>query len=161
MATSDDRRASLPVERLFVSYAREHTEGVSGRDWNHADGLSRFVTGLGAGQFRWNPALERYENANGTALVAAASGTGNVSNRGREGFGGTVFENGGTVRQTRVDQTVRTAVTSAAAFQSFDPFTTTPVQGVHWNYGPTFGTPLNRFAYTTPRTVQFNFGVRF
>src|SRR5439155_4698758 len=66
---------------LNVSYARDHNEGVSGRDWNHVDGVSRFVTGLKTGQFRWNPALERYENANGTALVAAASGTGNVSNR--------------------------------------------------------------------------------
>lgn len=77
------------------------------------------------------------------------------------GCGGTVFENGGTVRQTRVDQTVRTAVTSAAAFQSFDPFTTTPVQGVHWNYGPRFGEPLNRLAYTTPRQFRMTFGVRF
>ena len=77
------------------------------------------------------------------------------------GCGGTVFENGGTVRQTRVDQTVRTAVTSAATFQSFDPFTTTPVQGVHWNYGPRFGQPLNRLAYTTPRQFRMTFGVRF
>lgn len=66
---------------LTVSYARDHNEGVSGRDWNHVDGVSRFVTGLNAGQLRWNQALERYENANGTALVAATSGTGNVSNR--------------------------------------------------------------------------------
>lgn len=66
---------------LTVSYARDHNEGVSGRDWNHVDGISRFMAGLNAGQFRWNPSLERYENANGTALVAAASGTGTVSNR--------------------------------------------------------------------------------
>ncbi len=66
---------------LTVSYARDHNEGVSGRDWNHVDGLSRFTTALGAGQLRWNQALERYENANNTALVAAASGTGTVSNR--------------------------------------------------------------------------------
>ena len=44
---------------LTVSYARDHKEGVSGRDWNHVDGLSRFTTALGA----------------------AASGTGTVSNR--------------------------------------------------------------------------------
>ncbi len=66
---------------LVVSYARDHNEGVSGREWNHVDGISRFATALRAGQIRWNPSLERYENANGTALVAAASGTGNVSNR--------------------------------------------------------------------------------
>lgn len=66
---------------LVVSYVREHNEGVSGRDWNHVDGVSRFVTALRAGQLRWNQALERYENANGTPLVAAVAGTGNVSNR--------------------------------------------------------------------------------
>ena len=26
---------------------------------------------------------------------------------------------------------------------------------------PNFGTPLNRFAYTTPRTFNMTFGVRF
>jgi outer membrane receptor protein involved in Fe transport len=66
---------------LSVSYAREHNEGVSGRDWNHVDGLTRFASALDAGLIRWNQGLERYENASGTALVAATSGTGNVSNR--------------------------------------------------------------------------------
>lgn len=66
---------------LVVSYARDHNEGVSGRDWNHVDSLSRFTTALRDGRIRWNPALERYENANGSALVAAAAGTGTVSNR--------------------------------------------------------------------------------
>ena len=37
----------------------------------------------------------------------------------------------------------------------------TPVQGVNWNLNPTFGTPANRFAYTSPRTFRFNLGVRF
>lgn len=77
------------------------------------------------------------------------------------GCGGTVFQNGGTVVQTRVDQTVRTAVTSAAAFQTFNPFVTTPVQGTHWDYGPRFGQPLTRQAYTTPRQFRLSFGVRF
>ncbi len=66
---------------LTVSYARDHTEGVSGRDWNHVDGISRFMSGLNAGQIRWNQALERYENASGTALVNAVAGTGNVNTR--------------------------------------------------------------------------------
>lgn len=66
---------------LVVSYARDHNEGVSGRDWNHVDGISRFATALRGDRIRWNQALERYENANGTALVPAASGTGTVSNR--------------------------------------------------------------------------------
>lgn len=66
---------------LTVSYSHDHNEGISGRDWNHVDGVSRFVVGLKNGQFRWNPTLERYENANGTALVAATSGTNTVNNR--------------------------------------------------------------------------------
>ena len=77
------------------------------------------------------------------------------------GCGGTIFENGGGVAQTRIDQTIRTAVSHPALYQTFNPFTTTPVQGVNWNYGPNFGTALNRFAYTTPRTFNMTFGVRF
>ena len=77
------------------------------------------------------------------------------------GCGGTVFQNGGTVTQTRVDQTVRNAVSNAALYQPFNPFATTPVQGTNWEYGPRFGQPLNRLAYTTPRQVRVSFGVRF
>src|SRR5207249_2178734 len=39
---------------LTVSYQRDHTEGVSGRDWNHVDALTRFMAGLTSGQLRWN-----------------------------------------------------------------------------------------------------------
>jgi hypothetical protein len=81
------------------------------------------------------------------------------------GCGGTVFGNqnahGGGVTQTRIDQTVRTNVSHPAVYAPFNPFTQTPVQGVHWNYGPNFGNALNRFAYTTPRMFRINFGVRF
>lgn len=77
------------------------------------------------------------------------------------GCGGTIFQNGGTVQQTRIDQTVRTNVSHPALYQPFNPFTETPVQGVNWDYAPSFGTALNRLAYTTPRTLQFGFGVRF
>ena len=77
------------------------------------------------------------------------------------GCGGTIFENGGAVQQTRIDQTVRTAVSTPASYATFNPYTTTPVQGVNWNYGPNFGTALNRFAYTTPRTFNVTFGLRF
>jgi outer membrane receptor protein involved in Fe transport len=81
------------------------------------------------------------------------------------GCGGTIFGNsnghGGGVTQTRIDQTVRTNVSHPALYAAFDPFTTTPVQGVNWNYGPNFGKGLNRFAYTTPRMFRMSFGVRF
>jgi hypothetical protein len=81
------------------------------------------------------------------------------------GCGGTIFGNqnahGGGVTQTRIDQTVRTNVSHPALYAPFNPFTTTPVQGVNWNYGPNFGKGLNRFAYTTPRMFRVSFGVRF
>jgi outer membrane receptor protein involved in Fe transport len=81
------------------------------------------------------------------------------------GCGGSIFGNsnahGGGVTQTRIDQTVRTNVSHPNLYAPFDPFTTTPVQGVNWNYGPNFGKGLNRFAYTTPRMFRVSFGVRF
>jgi outer membrane receptor protein involved in Fe transport len=77
------------------------------------------------------------------------------------GCGGTVFQNGGAVTQTRIDQTVLTNATNAAAYALFNPFTTTPVQGTNWALGPKFGQALNRFAYTTPRELRVSFGIRF
>ena len=77
------------------------------------------------------------------------------------GCGGTVFQNGGAVSQTRIDTTVRTNVTNPALYAAFNPFTTTPVEGVNWAKGPVFGTALNRFAYTSPRELRLSFGVRF
>jgi carboxypeptidase family protein/TonB-dependent receptor-like protein len=73
----------------------------------------------------------------------------------------TVFADGGAVMANRIDQTVRTAITNPALYQAFNPFTTTPVRGVNWDYGPNFGAAINRFAYTTPRTLRITFGVRF
>jgi hypothetical protein len=77
------------------------------------------------------------------------------------GCGGTVFQNGGGVTQTRIDQTVRTSVSHPALYVPFNPFTTTPVQGVNFDLAPTYGTALNRFAYTTPRQFRIGMGVRF
>jgi outer membrane receptor for ferrienterochelin and colicin len=44
---------------------------------------------------------------------------------------------------------------------AFNPFTTTPTEGVNWRKAATFGQPTSRFAYQTPRTIQFAVGVRF
>jgi outer membrane receptor for ferrienterochelin and colicin len=80
--------------------------------------------------------------------------------------GSTVFgtgsaANAGGVNLQRIDTTVLTPGTTASRFATFNPFTTTPVRGVNWDYGPDFGTALTRFAWTTPRTVRMSFGVRF
>jgi hypothetical protein len=77
------------------------------------------------------------------------------------GCGATVFSNGGAVRADRLNQTVLTPVTAPTKYQTFNPFTTTPVQGVNWDLGSAFGQALNQFAYTSPRTLRLSFGVRF
>jgi hypothetical protein len=59
-----------------------------------------------------------------------------------------------------ISTTVQTNA-NLASLTRFNPFTETPVEGVHWRKGTTFGQPLSRFAYQTPRTYQFSVGVRF
>ena len=57
-----------------------------------------------------------------------------------------------------------TGVTTAASsttLQPFNPFTTTPVEGVHYQRAANFGQPLNNLAYQTPRTYRVSVGVRF
>jgi Carboxypeptidase regulatory-like domain/TonB dependent receptor-like, beta-barrel len=75
------------------------------------------------------------------------------------GCGDTVFKNGGTTNLSKINQGVVSPGTSG--MQTFNPFTTTPVKGVNWNTAANFGTAVDRFAYTTPRTFRFSFGVRF
>jgi outer membrane receptor for ferrienterochelin and colicin len=74
--------------------------------------------------------------------------------------GADVFNNGGNVALSRIGSGLLTPVNSAA-MQPFNPFTTAPVQGVNWNYNTNWGTPLNRFAFTSPRTFRMSFGLRF
>ena len=59
---------------------------------------------------------------------------------------------------------INTTVTSAvddASLSLFNPFTETPVEGVHWKKGDEFGQPVARGAYTLPRTFSFSVGVKF
>jgi len=49
----------------------------------------------------------------------------------------------------------------ARTMQSFNPFTTQPVEGVHYELGPDFGRPLAASDYQSPRTFQFAVGFRF
>ena len=79
------------------------------------------------------------------------------------GCGGTVFNNGGGSDIRTLNTAVQTAsnAPATAPLVAFNPFTETPIEGVNWRRGPTFGQAASRFAYTTPRTFRFNFGVRF
>lgn len=78
------------------------------------------------------------------------------------GCGGSVFLNGGGVNLAQtINTAVRTSVSAGSTLQTFNPFTTTPVEGVNWSKGPNFGHAATRFAYTSPRMVRVSFGVRF
>ena len=46
-------------------------------------------------------------------------------------------------------------------FQAFNPFTTTPVQGTHWDFSPTFGQPQAFDDYQPSRVFSFSTGLRF
>ncbi len=59
-----------------------------------------------------------------------------------------------------VDQTIQTRA-QVTTLKSFDPFTETPVEGVHWQKGPNFGKPTTPGSYQTPRTFRVSFGFRF
>ena len=48
--------------------------------------------------------------------------------------------------------------TTDVRFQPFNPFTETPVQGVHWDVQENWG---EAGVYQTPRTFRFSMGVRF
>lgn len=64
------------------------------------------------------------------------------------------------VTDAAINTTVLTAIDdSSLAF--FDPFTETPIEGVHWKKGERFGEAVGRTAYTQPRTFRFSIGVRF
>jgi len=61
------------------------------------------------------------------------------------------------------DETVYTAGNQNPdrTMQTFNPFTTEPVEGVNYELGPNFGQPLEAADYQTPRTYQFAVGFRF
>ncbi len=53
------------------------------------------------------------------------------------------------------------AACPAGGLKKFNPFTETPVEGVHYMKGPTFGKPDSEGDYQTPRTYRFSLGIRF
>lgn len=59
-----------------------------------------------------------------------------------------------------VNTTVFTSRTRAG-LQAFDPFKETPVEGVHWQKGSSFGQPTLDWHYQQPRLYRVSVGVRF
>lgn len=66
-----------------------------------------------------------------------------------------IFNNDAVIDSANIDTSVN------LTGQAFNAFTETPVEGIHYNLGDSFGDPTNRNAYQTPRTFRFDFGVRF
>jgi len=60
-----------------------------------------------------------------------------------------------------INTTVLTAVDDPARFAVFNPFTETPVEGVHFAKDEEFGQPVGAGAFTLPRTFRFSIGIRF
>ena len=60
----------------------------------------------------------------------------------------------------RMNRTVLTR-NDSTAYLAFDPFTTTPAQGVHYGFGSDFGQPISPFDYQAPREFSFSFGIRY
>ncbi|MFY9826357.1 MAG: TonB-dependent receptor [Thermoanaerobaculia bacterium] len=50
---------------------------------------------------------------------------------------------------------------TAGPCQPFNPFTTSPVEGVNWQKGPNFGKAINPFGFEQPRTYRVGLGLRF
>ncbi len=50
---------------------------------------------------------------------------------------------------------------SVVVLEDFNPFTETPVEGVHWEKGSNFGQPTSEASYQDPREWRFSVGIRF
>jgi hypothetical protein len=82
------------------------------------------------------------------------------------GCGASAFNNGGTTDMSTIGLAIRNPRnTPGGPYQTFNPFTTTPVRGTNWDFntaeGSAFGSALSHLAYTTPRLFRFSAGVRF
>ena len=105
------------------------------------------------GSFRWDAVYSTDVAVTWTRQVPRAGGTEmfcravtmNIFNRGA---------------RTRGDIALLTRVNDTR-YQAFNPFTTTPERGVHWEYSPTFGEPQAFDDYQDPREFSFSVGVRF
>jgi len=59
-----------------------------------------------------------------------------------------------------VNVSVRDATTTSS-LQRFNPFTQTPVEGINWQKGPSFGRAVRQEDYQLPRTFRLTLGFRF
>lgn len=72
-----------------------------------------------------------------------------------------VFDEDGVVDVDREILTAQSGAGRAVGLVPFDPFTETPVEGVHWLKGSQFGEPVAEDDFQTPRTYRISVGFRF
>lgn len=79
-----------------------------------------------------------------------------------------IFDNDAIEDPSFLNQTVLTNSSTACVqadgttpCATFNPNTTTPVEGVHYRFASAFGTPTNALAYQQPLTYRFSVGLRF
>ena len=71
-----------------------------------------------------------------------------------------IFDNEGIINPNTTVITRRTGG-AASGLQPFNPKTETPVEGVHWRKGPSFGGATDVNSYQLPRSYNFSEGLRF
>jgi hypothetical protein len=105
------------------------------------------------GSFRWDPVYSTDLSVNWGKRLPQLR-------RSEVFFRGVITNVFNNAARTRGDIGINTRLNNSA-YQAFNPFTTTPVQGVHWDYSPTFGQPQNFDDYQPARLFSFSVGVRF
>ncbi len=102
----------------------------------------------------------RNETITRTDLVVNWSKRLNLFGRSEVFFRGQVLNLFNQADLVTVNNQVFTRVDSSA-YQAFNPFTTQPEKGVHWDYGPNWGTATGVGNYQSPREFSFSVGFRF
>jgi outer membrane receptor for ferrienterochelin and colicin len=105
------------------------------------------------GSFRWDPVYSTDLAVTWARTVPRLGGT-------ELFFRGVTTNIFNRAARTRGDIAIQTRVNNAL-YQTFNPFTTTPVRGVHWDYSPTFGKPQAFDDYQDAREFSFSVGIRF
>ena len=105
------------------------------------------------GDFRWDPLWA-------TDLAITWSKRPSAATKAEVFFRGVLTNLFNSAAKISGDIGINTRINNAA-YAAFNPFTTQPVQGVNWDYSPTFGQPQSAQDYQAPRLFNFSVGVRF
>jgi len=103
---------------------------------------------------------QRYDDVSRTDLSLLWGLPLRITGRAEIFFRGVVYNVFNQAAQTSANETILTR-TNDARFALFNPFTTAPVQGTHWDYRPEYGRPTGTGDYQAPREFSFSVGVRF